>query len=155
MAAKVKTGDRAKEFTLSDQNGKKIQLSKLRGKKRVLLSFHPLAWTGLCAKQMKSLERYKERFDSLKTVAVGLSVDSVPCKSAWAKSLKLKNTRILADFWPHGGVARKYGVFNDKKGIAERANIIIDEKGRIVFYKIYPIKQLPSVSEIVTFLKRL
>jgi peroxiredoxin len=155
MTAKTKVGDRAKDFTLSDQQGKKFQLSKLRGKKRVLLSFHPLAWTGLCAKQMKSLESYKERFGALKTVAVGLSIDSVPCKAAWAKSLKLKHTRILADFWPHGGVAKKYGVFRDKNGFAERANIIIDEKGRIVFYKIYPIKQLPSVSEIVTFLKRL
>ena len=155
MAAKVKVGDRAKDFTLLDQHGKKFQLSRLRGKKRVLLSFHPLAWTGLCAKQMKSLERYKERFDSLKTVAVGLSIDSMPCKAAWAKSLKLKDTRILADFWPHGEMARKYGVFNEQKGFSERANIIIDEKGRIVFYKVYPIKQLPSVSEIVTFLKRL
>jgi peroxiredoxin len=155
MAVKVKVGDRAKDFTLSDQHGKKFQLSKLRGKKRVLLSFHPLAWTGLCAKQMKSLDRYKERFDGLRTVAVGLSIDSVPCKAAWAKSLKLRSTRILADFWPHGEVARKYGVFNEARGFAERANIIIDEKGRIVFYKVYPIKQLPSVSEVVTFLKRL
>ena len=155
MSAKVKVGDRAKDFTLLDQHGKKFQLSRLRGKKRVLLSFHPLAWTGLCAKQMKSLERYKERFDSLKTIAVGLSIDSMPCKAAWAKSLKLKDTRILADFWPHGETARKYGVFNEQKGFSERANIIIDEKGRIVFYKVYPIKQLPSVSEIVTFLKRL
>jgi peroxiredoxin len=155
MPAKVKRGDRARDFTLADQHGKKFQLSKMRGKKRVLLSFHPLAWTGLCAKQMRSLERYQERFDALNTVAVGLSVDSVPCKSAWAKSLKLKKTRILADFWPHGGVAKKYGVFRDKNGFAERANIIVDEKGRVVFYKIYPIKQLPSVSEVVTVLKRL
>jgi len=155
MVTKTKVGDRAKDFILSDQYGKKFQLSKLRGKKRVLLSFHPLAWTGLCAKQMKSLERYKERFDTLKTVAVGLSVDSVPSKAAWAKSLMLKDTRILADFWPHGEVAKKFGVFRDKNGISERANIIVDEKGRIVFYKVYPIKQLPSVSEIVTFLKRL
>ncbi len=155
MTTKIKVGDRAKNFTLSDQYGKKFQLSDLRGKKRVLLSFHPLAWTGLCAKQMKSLERYRERFDALNTVAVGLSVDSVPCKAAWAKSLGLNKTRILADFWPHGEVARKYGVFRDKNGISERANIIVDQKGRIVFYKVYPIKQLPSVSEIITFLKRL
>jgi peroxiredoxin len=155
MAAETKAGDRAKDFTLLDQHGKKFQLSRLLGKKRVLLSFHPLAWTGLCAKQMKSLERYRERFEALDTVAVGLSVDSVPCKSAWANSLRLKSTRILADFWPHGGVAKKYGVFRNKNGFSERANIIVDQKGRIVFHKVYPIKQLPSVSEIVTFLKRL
>jgi peroxiredoxin len=155
MATKVKVGAKARDFTLLDQNGKKFQLSKFRGRKRVLLSFHPLAWTGLCARQMRSLERYRQQFDGLKTVAVGLSVDSVPCKAAWAKSLKLKNTRILADFWPHGGVARKYGVFRDKNGFSERANIIVDEKGKIAFVKVYPIKQLPKISEIIRFLKSL
>jgi peroxiredoxin len=155
MAATVRVGDRARDFTLKDQNGNTFQLSELRGKKRVLLSFHPLAWTGICARQMKSLERYQERFDALNTVAVGLSVDSVPCKAAWARSLKLRKTRILADFWPHGGVAKKYGVFREKNGISERANIIVDQKGRIVFYKVYPIKQLPSISEIIHALQRL
>ncbi|KPL17951.1 MAG: thioredoxin peroxidase, partial [candidate division Zixibacteria bacterium SM23_81] len=98
-------------------------------------------------------EKNQAKFDSLNTVAVGLSVDSVPCKEAWAKSLKIKNTRLLADFWPHGGVAKKYGVFRDKNGIAERANIIVDEKGTIVFIKIYPIKELPKISEVIKFLK--
>jgi len=153
MAVKEHVGKKAKDFILRDQNMKKFQLSRFRGKKRLLLSFHPLAWTGLCARQMKSLEKNQAKFDSLNTVAVGLSVDSVPCKEAWAKSLKIKNTRLLADFWPHGGVAKKYGVFRDKNGIAERANIIVDEKGTIVFIKIYPIKELPKISEVIKFLK--
>ena len=155
MAGKEKLGTKAKDFTLRDQNLKKFRLSRFRGKKRALLSFHPLAWTGICARQMKSLERNQAKFDSLNTVAVGLSVDSVPCKEAWAKSLKIKNTRLLADFWPHGGVAKKYGVFRDKNGISERANIIVDEKQRIVFMKVYPIKELPKISEIIKFLKTL
>jgi peroxiredoxin len=153
MAGNEKLGKKAKDFTLRDQNLNKFQLSRFRGKKRVLLSFHPMAWTGICARQMKSLERNQAKFDSLNTVAVGLSVDSVPCKAAWAKSLKIKNTRLLADFWPHGGVAKKYGVFRDKNGISERANIIVDEKQRIVFMKIYPIKELPKINEIIKFLK--
>ena len=153
MAGKEKLGTKAKDFTLRDQNLKKFQLSRFRGKKRVLLSFHPLAWTGICARQMKSLERNQAKLDSLNTVAVGLSVDSVPCKEAWAKSLKIKNTSLLADFWPHGGVAKKYGVFRDKNGIAERANIIVDEKQRIVFIKVYPIRELPKINEIIKFLK--
>lgn len=156
MAAKgkVSVGKKAKDFALRDQNGKKIQLSKIRGK-RVLLSFHPLAWTGICARQMKSLEKNKDNFDALNTVAMGLSVDSVPCKEAWAKSLKIKKTHLLADFWPHGAVAKKYGIFRDKGGFSERANIIVDEKGKIVFFKIYPIKTLPKISEINRFLKSL
>ena len=155
MSVTPKVGDKARDFTLLDQNGKSFQLSKFRGRKRVLLSFHPLAWTGICARQMKSLERYQERFEALRTVAVGLSVDSVPCKSAWAKSLQLKKTRILADFWPHGNVAKKFGLFRDKHGTSERANVIIDERGRIVYYKVYPIKTLPSISEVIQALKRL
>jgi peroxiredoxin len=153
-ARKAGLGQKGKDFTLRDHNGKKFHLAKFRGK-RVLLSFHPLAWTGICARQMKSLERNKAQFDALNTVAVGLSVDSVPCKEAWAKSLKIKKTRLLADFWPHGGVAKKYGIFRDKNGISERANVIVDERGKIAFFKVYPIKQLPSISEIIQFLKRL
>jgi peroxiredoxin len=145
-------GKKAKDFALRDQDGKKFRLSKFRGK-RVLLSFHPLAWTGVCARQMKSLERNSRKFDSLNTVAVGLSVDSVPCKGAWAKSLKIKKTRLLADFWPHGAVAKKYGIFRNKGGISERANVLVDEKGKIAFVKVYPIRQLPKISEIIKFLK--
>ena len=153
-AAKVGVGKKAKDFTLRDQNANEFQLTKFRGK-RVLLSFHPLAWTGICARQMKSLERNKAKFDALNTVAVGLSVDSVPCKEAWAKSLKIKKTRLLADFWPHGGVAKKYGILRDKNGISERANIIVDERGKIAFFKVYPIKQLPKIGEILKALKNL
>jgi len=153
-AGKVDIGKKAKDFTLRDQNANEFQLTKFRGK-RVLLSFHPLAWTGICAKQMKSLERNKAKFEALNAVAVGLSVDSVPCKGAWAKSLKIKKTRLLADFWPHGQVAKKYGIFRDKNGISERANIIVDERGRIAFFKVYPIKQLPKIGEVLKALKNL
>ena len=106
----VQAGKKVKSFTLKDHNGKDFRLSDYTGNK-VLLSFHPLAWTAVCAQQMQSLEKNKKAFDKLNTVAVGLSVDSVPCKAAWAKSLKIKNTQLLADFWPHGGVAKSLGIF--------------------------------------------
>jgi peroxiredoxin len=85
-------------------------------------------------------------------VAVGLSVDSVPCKAAWAKSLKIKNTRILADFWPHGGVAKSMGLLR-AEGFSERANIIVNEAGKVIFVKVYPIKQLPDIGEILDALR--
>ena len=109
----VKTGDTAKDFTLRDQDGNEFYLSALKGK-RVLLSFHPLAWTKVCAEQMKSLEKNLERFDKLNTVAVGMSVDTVPSKKAWAKELGIKNTRLISDFWPHGKIADLYGIFREK-----------------------------------------
>ena len=152
--ARAKVGDQAPDFVLKDQNEKEFKLSDHKGK-RVLLSFHPMAWTGVCAKQMKSLEDNKAAFDSLNTVAVGLSVDSIPSKKAWADSLGIKHTSLLADFWPHGGVAQRFGMFREKSGISERANIIVDEKGKIVFVKVYPIPELPDINEIVEFLKHL
>ncbi len=150
----LKKGDMAPDFVLRDQSGKEFKLSDFKGK-RVLLSFHPLAWTHVCSLQMQSLEANKDVFDSLNTVAVGLSVDTVPSKKAWAKELGITSTPLLADFWPHGAVAELYGIFRDKEGSSERANIIVDEAGKIVFFKIYEISQLPDIQEIIGFLKQL
>ena len=147
----IQMGKRAKDFKLKDQNGQDFWLSEYRGEK-VLLSFHPLAWTSICALQMKALEKNKRSFDKLNTIAVGLSVDSVPCKSAWAKSLKIKKTKILADFWPHGGVAKSMGLLRSE-GFSERANVIVNESGKVIFVKVYPIKQLPDIGEILDVLK--
>lgn len=149
-----KVGDKCKDFSLNDQNGETFTLSKLKGK-RVLLSFHPMAWTSVCSEQMKSLEKNKGVFDSLNTVAVGLSIDTVPSKKAWAKSLDIKNTRLLSDFWPHGRVAESYGIFSSKDGVSERANIIIDEDQKIGFFKVYPRGQLPPIQEIFDTLRKL
>jgi peroxiredoxin len=148
-----KIGDKAKNFSLEDQDEQLFTLSDFKGKK-ILLSFHPLAWTSVCAEQMKSLENSKSAFDSLDTIAVGASVDTVPSKKAWAKSLGIKNTRLLSDFWPHGKVADLYGIFRKKDGFSERANIIIDENQKIVFFKIYKLGQLPDIQEIIDFLKK-
>ena len=145
-------GMSAKNFTLSDQNGQAFRLSEFKGKK-ILLSFHPLAWTSICATQMQDLEKNTDRFEKSNTVAVGLSVDSVPCKKAWADSLGIKRTRLLADFWPHGKVAKSFGVFRAENGFSERCNIIVDEKGKILFVKVYPIKQLPEIKEIIDIIK--
>jgi len=150
----LKIGDKVKDFVLKDQNGEEFKLSQFVDK-RGLLSFHPLAWTEICAKQMKSLEENKEVFDSLNTVAFGLSVDSVPCKKAWAESLGIEKTSFLSDFWPHGEVARLYGIFNEEKGISKRTNIIVNENQKIVFFKVYEIKTLPDINEILDFIRNM
>jgi len=149
----IKVGEKIPDFTLLDQNRAKIHIIDFRGKK-VLLSFHPLAWTNICAQQMKSLEANKERFDELNTVAFGLSIDTVPSKKAWAeKELDIKHTHLLADFWPHGEVAQKLGIFREKDGFSERTNIIVDENQRVIFVKIYDISKLPDIEELIEFLK--
>ena len=154
IVTETKKGDDAADFVLLDQNEVEFKLSSFKGK-RVLLSFHPLAWTSVCAEQMKSLEQNKHSFDSLNTVAVGISVDSVPSKKAWADSLEIKNTRLLADFWPHGKVALLYKIFREEDGISERVNIVVDENQKIFFVKVYPIAELPDIQEILDTLRNM
>lgn len=151
MGKLIQKGEKGKQFLLKDNRGKDVRLSDFKGKK-VLLSFHPLAWTKVCADQMKALEKNRERFDRLNTVALGLSIDTVPSKNAWAKTLGIKNTQLLCDFWPHGKVARVYGLFRAADGFSERANIVLDEKHRVIFAKVYPIAQLPDLKEILKVL---
>ncbi|WP_406655856.1 peroxiredoxin [Methanolobus sp. ZRKC2] len=145
--SEIKPGEIIGDFTLYDSNRNEIRLSDLKGKK-VLLAFHPLAWTSGCAKHMKLLEDNYERFNSMNAVAFGISIDSVPSKKAWAKELGIENTVFLADFWPHGEVARMYGMFNEEIGISKRASILVDEEQRVRFVRTYEIHKLPDIEEI-------
>lgn len=150
----IAVGEAAPDFILKDQNGKDFKLSENKGK-RVLLSFHPLAWTDVCRKQMLSLEANFKKFTDLDTVPVGLSVDTVPSKKAWAEDMKLKNLRLLSDFWPHGAVAKAYGIFREHGGTSERANVLIDKKGKVAWVKVYEISTLPDINEVLAALKKL
>ncbi|MBN2099196.1 MAG: peroxiredoxin [Dehalococcoidia bacterium] len=148
----IKVGSKAPDFALKDQNGKTVKLSGLAGKK-VLLSFRPLAWTPVCHDQMRSLEENHAEFDELNAVALGIGVDSVPSNKAWAEAMGVKNTKLLSDFWPHGAVAKAYGILRENDGFSERANIVIGEKGKVVFAQTYPIAQQPDTEEILEVLR--
>jgi peroxiredoxin len=149
---KLKPGDKAPKFTLKNQHGEEISLASLKGKK-VLLSFHPLAWTPVCEVQMKTLEIKKAELDKLNTVALGISVDSTYCKKEWADYIDIEDTHLLSDFWPHGEVAKLYGLFIEKAGISGRANILVDEKGKIQKIWVYEIPQIPDIEAVLTSLK--
>ncbi len=150
----IGVGAAAPDFTLKDQNNKDFTLSKQKGK-RVLLSFQPMAWTAVCQNQMLALEEHYGSFKDLNTIAVGLSIDSQPSKKAWATSMGLKQLKVLADFWPHGGVAKAYGLFRDAEGFSQRANVIIDERGKVAWIKVYDLPELPDVHEIMDTLKKI
>jgi peroxiredoxin len=145
-------GGTAPDFLLKDQHGQEVRLSDLKGKK-VLLSWHPLAWTKVCAEQMKSVDKHYDEFERLGVMPFGLSVDTVPSKDAWAKELGLAKLRLLSDFWPHGAAADALGVFRKHNGFSQRANIILDGSQKVVFIKIYDIPQLPDIEEILAFLR--
>ncbi len=149
---KLKVGDPAPDFAIPNQNGETVALKDLKGKK-VLLSFHPLAFTPICEIQMKGLEAKNAVFEELNTTALGISVDSGPAKKAWGKEIGVEKTPLIADFWPHGDVAKKYDIFIEEKGISGRGNILIDEKGKIEWIKVYPLKNLPDIEEVISVIR--
>ena len=85
---------------------------------------------------------------------LGISVDSVPCNAAWAKSLGGITYDLLSDFEPKGEVARKYGSYRPQ-GFAERALFVIDKEGKIVFKDIHEISDQPDNEEIFDVLRKL
>jgi peroxiredoxin len=150
---RIEVGDNFFDFVLKNQKEALVDTNLLTGKK-LLLSFHPLAWTEICSRQMQSLETNFDIFQNLNTIPLGISVDSVPCKKAWAENLGILKTDLLADFWPHGELASRLGLFIDRFGFSERANVIIDESKKAIFVKVYPLKELPDISDIIAFLKK-
>lgn len=150
----IKVGDAAPDFSLKDNLDNDVKLSSFRGKK-VLLSWHPLAWTSICMDQMRSIERNSKAFKKLNTVTLGLSVDSQPCKRIWAEVLRLEELKILADFWPHGKTSKDYGLFLEDDGISKRANVIVDEEGIVRWVKVYHLAQLPDIEEVLKVLSEL
>ena len=149
---RIAVGDTAPDFVLKDNRSQEVRLSDFRGKK-VLLSWHPLAWTGVCADQMKSLEANLAEFEKFNTVPLGLSVDTLPSKNAWAKQLGIANVRLLSDFWPHGKVAQDYGLFLDDKGVSGRVNVLLDEEGKVIWVKTYEIPELPDIEEVLNVVR--
>lgn len=103
---------------------------------------------------MQDLEAKKAELDSLNTVALGLSVDPVPAKHTWAKEIGVRQTLLLSDFWPHGEVARAYGVFDEKEGFSKRAVFVIDENSIVIWKKEYPLSERPDIEEILAALRK-
>lgn len=144
----IKVGVMAPDFKVKDNQEKDIRLSDYRGK-RVLLSWHPLAWTPVCTDQMRSLETHWQAFEKLNSIPFGFSVDPSPSKKVWAIALAITQVSLPSDFWPHGKVARDYGIFDETGGYSKRANIIIDENGNVKWVKVYPADQLPDIDEVL------
>ncbi|MEW5825307.1 MAG: redoxin domain-containing protein [Candidatus Bipolaricaulota bacterium] len=144
----IRVGAPAPKLSLKDQDGRVVDLAELRGK-NVLLSFHPLAWTSVCLRQMEALEMNFETFETAGCVALGVSVDPVPSKKAWAESMHVEKTRLLSDFWPHGAAAQAFGIFREGDGFSERAAIVVDADGIVRFVKVYPMKEVPDVGELL------
>ena len=145
----IQVNQEAIDFTLKDQFKEDVKLSDLKGKK-VILSWHPLAYTSVCTDQMRSLERNYERIQEKgETVVIGLSIDPFPAKAKWADILDLKDLKIVSDFFPYAEVTKAYGLFNEESGASKRANVIIDEEGKVKWVKVYGGSELPDIEEVI------
>jgi peroxiredoxin len=150
----LKVGDKAPDFTLADQNGNKVTLSSFAGKKNVVLVFHPLAFTSVCAIQMPGYSKERQSFEGLESQVLGISVDSVPTHKAWVDNLGGIEYPILADFWPHGEVAKSYGILRPE-GYSERATFVIDKKGVVRHIEVHEIGKVPDRAKLLEILKGL
>jgi len=140
---KVKAGQPAPDFTLPAVSGKQITLSQYRGKKKVILSFVPAAFTPICSGQWPGYSLIQELFEENEAVMLGITVDNIPTLHAWTRQMGGLWFEVLSDFWPHGAVANQYGLLRSD-GLTERALIFIDREGIIRSILVVDINQHPS-----------
>jgi peroxiredoxin len=147
----LKVGDKAPEFSIPSIGGLKVSLSTYLEKKNVVISFIPAAWSPVCSLQWPEYNKSKAIFDKNDATLLGISVDNTPTLSSWAKNMCDADGSIwftvLSDFYPHGWVAKKYGVLRSD-GLSERALFVIDKKGVIRYIDIHDINEKPPISEL-------
>jgi len=151
---KVRSGEMAPDFTLPSVSGKKVTLSDFRGKKNVVLSFVPAAWTPICSDQWPGYNILKDMFDQGDAVLLGITVDNIPSLFVWTKQMGKLWFNVLSDFWPHGAVADQYGVLRSD-GVSERALFFINKEGIIKAIVVIDINKTPSLESCSTGLRKL
>ncbi|MCU1508538.1 MAG: peroxiredoxin [Glaciihabitans sp.] len=144
---------RAPDFELANQFGEHIRLKDFQGKSAVALVFFPLAFSTTCTSELCELRDNLNLFRQSGVELIGISVDSKATLRAWAEQESYDFT-LLADFWPHGAVAKEYGVFLDQKGFATRATFVIDQRGIIRASFITAPGQSRSIDEYRTALEQ-
>jgi len=151
---KLKVGDKAPDFTLPSITGEDVSPGQYVGKKNVVISFVPAAWTPVCSDQWPGYNVIKNIFEKYDAVLVGITVDNVPTLFAWTNQMGKLWFPVLSDFWPHGAVAEKYGVLRSD-GVSERALFVIDKKGIIRYIDVHDINRRPFLEDLVNELERL
>ena len=148
---KVAAGQPAPDFTLPAVDGKPVTLSQFRGKKNVVLSFVPAAWTPVCSDQWPGYNIAQSLFEEHDAVLLGITVDNIPTLHAWTQQMGALWFPVLSDFWPHARVAEDYGILRSD-GTTERALIFINKKGVIDNIHVEDINVRPKLEIIVNSL---
>jgi mycoredoxin-dependent peroxiredoxin len=142
----VPAGQQAPDFELPDQHGSPVRLSSFRGQANVVLVFYPLAFSGVCGSELAGLRDDFPGLAGPDVVLLTVSVDSVFAHRTWSDAEQF-GFALLSDFWPHGEVARRYGVFDAERGVATRGTFIIDKDGVVRWTVVNPIPQARDLTE--------
>jgi peroxiredoxin len=142
----VAVGEQAPDFELKDQHGSPVRLSSFQGTKNVVIVFYPLAFSGVCSGELQALRDDFPEITRDDVELLTVSVDSTFVLRTWADRDNF-GFSLLSDFWPHGGVAKLYGVFDEDKGVATRGTFIIDKAGVIRWKVVNPIPQARDIAE--------
>ena len=128
----IETGIEAPEFDLQVQGPERVRLADFRGRRNVLLVFHPTSYTDICADEARDLQENLGAFEQADTDVILVSCDAAPVRQAWRRELGLTYT-VASDFWPHGEAARAYGVFDERTGASTRGTFLIDRDGVVIW----------------------
>ncbi|NTW78106.1 MAG: redoxin domain-containing protein, partial [Syntrophaceae bacterium] len=135
-------------------SGQNVSLHDFRGKKNVVISFVPAAWTPVCSDQWPGYNIIQDVFAENDAVLLGITVDNIPTLFSWTNQMGKLWFDVLSDFWPHGAVAAKFGVLRSD-GVAERALFVIDKKGFVRYIDVHNINQRPLLEDLVRELEKL
>jgi peroxiredoxin (alkyl hydroperoxide reductase subunit C) len=150
---KVSVGEPAPDFALPSVAGPNISLGDYAGKKNVVLSFVPAAWTPVCSDQWPGYNIARGLFEAHDAVLLGISVDNIPTLYAWTREMGDLWFPVLSDFWPHGAVADRYGILRSD-GVSERAIFIVDKQGILRYAHVSDINVRPGLGEIIQALEK-
>ncbi len=151
---KVKVGDEAPEFALPALDGKKVSPADYMGKKNVVISFVPAAWTPVCSGQWPGYNVARELFEERNAVMLGITTDNTPSLYAWTENMGGVWFPVLSDFSPHGEVAKKFGILRPE-GTSERALFLIDREGVIRYIDVHDINKRPPLDTLLEELDKL
>lgn len=149
---KVRVGDPAPALALPSLTGEVIDLSRYRGQRNVVISFVPAAWTPVCSDQWPGYNIARDLFAAHDAILLGITVDNLPTLFAWTRQMGDLWFPVLSDFWPHGGIADRFGVLRGD-GTAERALFVIDKTGIIRYISVSDINRRPKLKDLVDALE--
>lgn len=144
----VAVGDRMPDFDLPAIDGCRVRLSDYLGKKNLVLSFVPAAWTPVCSSQWPGYNIAMDIFTANDTALVGISADNIPTLFAWTRQMGGLEFPVASDFWPHGGLAQKLGILR-RDGTTERALFLVDKQGVIRFIDVHDINFRPDLGPLL------